>query len=374
MLYFYFRKYCLVYAKPAILEIKVPDREMVMCQSPINMGISTKDVMCTDIFPKALVPDEEGYYKKIKDGAYIFVHKDPVSASSVKGSSFSDSMVISVPKLTLEPVPAIREFVPPKVLNCGNLFQQAYEKGIKDIEEKNLTAAEAICRHVSDIFQDKATEIAKLQQMPEKEIFEHTFYKVVGPFVATHELSGNDILLDWVKRQCLQQEAVIVKGNQFPTLLHATLHSNSRPDFAIISKRSNWAIVVNSDSLEEEEEEEMELESPNHPPITLYGVAGECKISNEGKLQVEGKPKAQLQANLFALAGLLAEQAMKSDVVFDEICVYGICCFYQDENGYLITLHLNFQNQSSYFVSDDTPHRIDQLIVHALRECKACNF
>ena len=74
-------------------------------------------------------------------------------------------------------------------------------------------------------------------------------------------------------------------------------------------------------------------------------IAGECKISNEGKLQVEGKPKAQLQANLFALAGLLAEQAMKSDVVFDEICVYGICCFYQDEKGFLITLRLNFHDR-----------------------------
>ena len=53
------------------------------------------------------------------------------------------------------------------------------------------------------------------------------------------------------------------------------------------------------DSPEEAEMMEIEVTYP-----VLHGIAGECQVSNEGRLKVEGKTKAQLQANLFAVAGV----------------------------------------------------------------------
>ena len=194
MLNFYFRKYCLVHAKPSILEIEVQDDEMKQYQSPINMGILTKDVMCTDIFPKALVPNEKGCYKLLQKGTSIFVYDKPVCASSAKESDFNSSMVVkSIPGLDLQPLPFEKQFVVPKVLNRGNHFLHAYESGLRDIQG-GKTATEAIHLHVTGMFESELEE-AKQKTTTEIEIFKHTFERVVGPFVELCELTTNNILL-----------------------------------------------------------------------------------------------------------------------------------------------------------------------------------
>ena len=100
-------------------------------------------------------------------------------------------------------------------------------------------------------------------------------------------------------------------------------------------------------------------------PVLLYYVALQ---------EVVSKTKAQLQANLFAVAGALAQNALEKDVDFDEIRVYGFCCFYKDETAYLTILQLNFQHQVSRIFRDDKRHQIDELIAYALKECNLRNF
>ena len=117
----------------------------------------------------------------------------------------------------------------------------------------------------------------------------------------------------------------------------------------------------------------MELDDEENRAVR-YGIAGECNVTNEGRSDMESKTKAQLQANLFAVAGALAQNALENNMGFDEICVYGDCCFYQDETGYLIILHLNFRDQFSCFFRDDKPHQIDELIAYALKKCNLRNF
>ena len=370
MLYFYFRKYCLVHAKPAILEIEVQDAEMKKCPVFIKMGKSTEEEMCMDIFPKALVPNEEGHYRKLRKGTYIFVYDNPLKASDIKGSYFNDSILVnSIPELNLQPLPFGKQFVPPKVLSRANHFLHAYESCRRDIQG-GKTATEAIDLHVTGMFLSVVEE-AKQNTTDETDIIEHTFSRVVGPFVEVHEVTANSILLSWVKTNCLESDAVIVTGNEFPDSLNVTYHSNSRPDFVIYNKNNSCAIMVECPSVEGTEKMEIDGEESH---AVLYGIAGECKIANQRKTGIESKAKAQLQANLFAVAGVLAQNALQNDTDFDEICVYGVCCFYEDEAGYLIILHLNFWDQASRFFMDNEPHKIDELIAYALKKCNLRNF
>ena len=214
-------------------------------------------------------------------------------------------------------------------------------------------------------------EEAKQKATDETDIIEHIFARVVGPFVEVHEVTANGILLPWVKMNCLESDAVIVTGNKFLDSLNVAYHSNSKPDFVIYNKNNSCAIMVECPSVEGTERMEIDDEGSY---AVLYGIAGECKIANQRKTGIGSKAKAQLQANLFAVAGALAQNALQNDTDFDEICVYGVCCFYEDEAGYLIILHLNFWDQASRFFMDNEPHKIDELIAYALKECNLRNF
>ena len=166
---------------------------------------------------------------------------------------------------------------------------------------------------------------------------------------------------------CSESDAVIFKGNAFHGSLDVTYHSNSKPDFIIYNKDNSCAIMVDGPSVEGTMM--MELDE-----AVLYGIAGECRVTNEGRSDMESKTKTQLQANLFAAAGTLAQNALENNMDFDEICVYRVCCFYQDDNGYLIILHLNFWDQVSRFFRDDKSHKIYELIAYALKKCNICKF
>ena len=316
------------------------------------MGKSTKDTMCTDAFPKALVPNEEGYYKRLRKGTYIFVYDHPVCATNARESYFNDSIVVnSISGLDLQPLPFEKQFVVPKVLSRANHFLHAYESGVTDIQG-GKTATEAIHLHVTGMFLTVVEE-AKEKATDEMEIFDHTFERVVGPFVELHEVVANSILLPWVKRYCLESDAVIVTGNELASSLDVTYHSNSKPDLIVYNKNNSCAIMVDCPSVEGTEM--MELDDGESHTV-LHGIAGECKVTNEGRSNIESKTRAQLQANLFVVAGALAQNALANNMGFDEIWVYGVCCFYQDETGYLIILHLNFRDQVSHFFRDDKPH------------------
>ena len=341
------------------MEIEVQDAEMKKCPAFIKRGESTEEEMCMDIFPKALVPNEEGHYRKLQKGTYIFVYDNPMKASDIKGSYFNDSILVnSIPELNLQPLPFGKKFVPPKALSRANHFLYAYESCRKDIQG-GKTATEAIDLHMTGMIQS-AVEEAKENTTNEIEIFEHTFSIVVGPIVELQENTANSILLSWVKTNSLESKAVIVTGNEFLDSLNVTYHSNSKPDFVIYNKNNSCAIMVECPSVEGTEKMEIDGE--------------ESYAANQRKTGIESKAKAQLQANLFAVAGVLAQNALQNDTDFDEICVYGVCCFYEDEAGYLIILHLNFRDQVSRFFMDNEPHKIDELIAYALKECNLRNF
>ena len=68
------------------------------------------------------------------------------------------------------------------------------------------------------------------------------------------------------------------------------------------------------------------------------------------------------------------KNALRHNIEFDTVIVYGIGCIYKEEKAYLIELELDFKWQVATFCSFIEPQRIDELIVYALQKCKMWHF
>lgn len=73
-------------------------------------------------------------------------------------------------------------------------------------------------------------------------------------------------------------------------------------------------------------------------------------------------------------AGTLVNDALRSGIEFQCVCVYGIGCVYEAGKAFLIHLELDFKQQVAEFCSYEEAQDIDEVICYALKRCGICNF
>ena len=340
----------------------------------ITQGISTLDDLYLDILPRHLVPLEPGCYSLVRNGAYIYLYDKPVAAKDAQKRHFTQSLT-SEGKLHVSTLDADRQFIVPKHIHRSDVFFRAKQKALSAIEEEHISAFEALNRYLIRMVEQHCHEAIAITEpnFPESFVVEMAFKNIFGPFMPLHEVTNNDFLLAWIADQCVESDSLVIKGDKYPTDDNVTFHANSKPDFFLFDREEGWGIVVDgmNESLDKETDDVMDEDTNEDmdEEAVLQGIAGESKMVNVAKYGMDNKTKYQLQANMLAVAGVLAKTALEDDIEFDKIVIYGIGCIYETDKAYLIVLTLDFKWQLSDFCTYGEHKGIGEVVAYALKKC-----
>uniref|UniRef100_A0A1X7U3Q8 Uncharacterized protein n=1 Tax=Amphimedon queenslandica TaxID=400682 RepID=A0A1X7U3Q8_AMPQE len=311
-----------------LVDIFNPVYREVCLGAPISVFPPT---ISLDVLPEILKPSSQikhkkdrniaGEYVNISCGRYMYVFDKPLCASSATLGHFIDAND-SQDDLTLALTTMVIQvhFVPAK---------EVYPKSVIDV------AAEDIDQALLTVDPNNFAKSMKQCRTTVKQ----TFDNIRSQPLRTVEVNNNHHLADWL--EVLVSDDTTVLCEQQPCRINVTYHENSKPDFCLLRHNSQCGVVVQG--IEEVQQQIEASENQHQVEVsegdTLYGIAGESKQ--------EVFANAQLMGNMMAVAGKVAESAMKSGQHFKHIVIFGVACKYDSNVASLCKMILNFKDSSS---------------------------
>ena len=305
--FIFYRKFCLidifkpVYLEVAILKLTSPPEITLNMLPSVLSPIARNEKKTRDI---------TGKYTRHSNYNYIFHFKTPIAANKAVVEDFIpvEHVIICLPKID-----GVLEFVVPKALLEANKARRSIMTSLANVALKSGDGQNIVTLHQVGVAVDDSLK------------------NVVQP----NENIINQILQQWLC-EVVDDKTFIITTNEKAGRANVTFHQNSRPDICLMKKESHYGLVVSEmevDQSHETGDSEMETE-------TLFGVAGECKFTQNAE--------PQLFANMMAVAGAVAEMAIENRQFFQQIKIYGVLCHYTKDEAYLYSIDLNFQMQTSH--------------------------
>ena len=270
--------------------------------------------------------DVRGHYRRVMPGTYVYHFDYRTSASKTPMRDFRGLEIRKAEVLDVEVPKTFPEFYPPMDFIP------------KFVLDKYLLSAKDLIKNMSLI---NTEAIERLLNASSEVIQRSTILK--GDAVIR-----NEFLINWLN---MHYSDFVIRGTEYLDKSSVTFHQSSKPDFCLFTPKHKRDVISAAaiDSKDEQDE--------------LYGLAGECKDS--------AYARPQSIANMVAVAGFLAKDALLQGRKFHKITVYGLECKHSTNEAIAREMTLDFEKNTSLLVEYQQREEIQKQIAGvatALRE------